>query len=243
MNQATEAQVVDVEWLKVVPQHWEKWRLKFLFRFVGGGTPSKENIGFWTGDIPWISPKDMKSDVIVDTEDHISDDAVAQSATNLVPKGTLLVVTRSGILRHTIPVAITSVDATLNQDLKALLPRSKKVSSEYYAWFIRGLQDQLMSVWRKQGATVESLETDWMADTTVPVPPLAEQLIIVDYLTEKLRESDAIIESVAGPRWRENIQTRAVGGTLGLLIERRSAIIAAAVMGQLTPASLTTGQV
>lgn len=235
MTADVDAQVVDAEWLRGVPSHWDRRRLKFLFRFVGGGTPSKENPGFWSGDIPWVSPKDMKAEYIDDTEDHISEEAVESSATNRVPKGTLMIVTRSGILKHTIPVAITNVEVTLNQDLKALLPRTQDVSSEYYAWFIRGLQDQLMSVWRKQGATVESLETDWIADTTVPLPPLEEQKAIVRYLASRLREVDGIIGSVAGPDWRDTVQTRAVGGSLGLLLERRTAVIAAAVMGQLRP--------
>jgi type I restriction enzyme S subunit len=69
-------------------------------RWFGGGTPSKANPHFWTGGkIPWVSPKDMKFDLI-------TEDAVAQSATNLVEAGSILIVVRSGILQHTIPVAV-----------------------------------------------------------------------------------------------------------------------------------------
>ncbi len=50
-------------------------------RWFGGGTPSKANPRFWTGGrIPWVSPKDMKFDLISDAQDHITEDAVAQSA-------------------------------------------------------------------------------------------------------------------------------------------------------------------
>jgi len=46
-----------VEWLGDVPEHWEVRKLKFEVTFTGGGTPSKANAEFWTGDIPWVSPK------------------------------------------------------------------------------------------------------------------------------------------------------------------------------------------
>jgi hypothetical protein len=66
--------------------------LRTLCQIKHGGTPSKSNAAFWNGDIPWISPKDMKSSLIVDGSDHISADAVTNSATSIVPKGSILLV-------------------------------------------------------------------------------------------------------------------------------------------------------
>lgn len=57
-----------------------------------GGTPSKANAAYWRGDIPWISPKDMKSLVVTDTEDHVSAEAIESSATKLLPAETVLCV-------------------------------------------------------------------------------------------------------------------------------------------------------
>jgi type I restriction enzyme, S subunit len=102
-------------------------------RWIGGGTPSKANSQFWTGGtIPWVSPKDMKSDVITDAQDHITDEAVANSATNLIDASSVLVVVRSGILQHTLAVAVTQRVVALNQDLKAVKPRNN-VCAEYLA--------------------------------------------------------------------------------------------------------------
>src|SRR3954465_14966197 len=70
----------------------------------------------------WVSPKDMKSPVVHDAEDHITDAAVEASATQVIRPGSVLIVTRSGILRHSLPVATTAQDVALNQDLKALTP-------------------------------------------------------------------------------------------------------------------------
>jgi len=66
-----------VEWLRRVPEHWEMRRLKYTVSFTGGGTPSKANASFWSGPIPWVSPKDMTRTRIDDTTDHISRQAVA----------------------------------------------------------------------------------------------------------------------------------------------------------------------
>jgi len=52
------------------------------------------------------SPKDMKCDLITDAQDYITKEAVAQSATNLVEAGSILIVVRSGILQHKLPVAV-----------------------------------------------------------------------------------------------------------------------------------------
>src|SRR5687767_13278472 len=96
-------------------------RLKLLVRFQSGGTPPTTELVYWNGDLPWISPKDMKSLHISDTEDHITEAAVMDSATTAVGEKTALIVVRSGILRHTIPVAVTTRRMAINQDIKALV--------------------------------------------------------------------------------------------------------------------------
>src|SRR6266436_1947649 len=81
-----------VEWLGEIPVHWEVRPLKFVAKFFGGGTPSKENLDFWSGDIPWVSPKDMKAEIIYDAEDHITEYAIEHSATRLIQPGAVLIV-------------------------------------------------------------------------------------------------------------------------------------------------------
>src|SRR5687767_5663096 len=103
------------------PPSWSRASLGSLGRWSGGGTPSKDDASFWSdGSIPWVSPKDMKVLRIRDSEDHISADAVQKSAAKLIEAGSVLIVTRSGILEHTLPVAVADIQVTVNQDLKAL---------------------------------------------------------------------------------------------------------------------------
>jgi len=207
-----------VEWLGEIPAHWDVKRLKFAASFFGGGTPFKENIEYWSGDIPWVSPKDMKAEIIRDTEEHITKGAIDDSSTRLVLPGTVLIVVRSGVLRHSIPVAINVRPMALNQDMKAIVPKPF-LKPEYLAFVIRGHQGALLVEWRKEGATVESIEYELLVNTSCPIPPLSEQHAIATYLDSKTAKIDALISRI-----REGIEK---------LKEYSSALISAAVMGKI----------
>lgn len=181
-----------IEWLGDIPEHWQIKPLKYLVRFFSGGTPSKDNPEYWSGQIPWVSPKDMKSTFVLDTEDHISESAVRESAACLVGEGTLLMVVRSGILRHSIPTAMPTRPVTFNQDIKALVPKPG-LAAKYLHYLIRGNQSSLLVMWRREGATVESIEHELLANFAVPLPPLEEQSAIVDFLGHETAKLDALI--------------------------------------------------
>ncbi|ENV3679856.1 restriction endonuclease subunit S [Vibrio parahaemolyticus] len=208
-----------VEWLGEVPEHWDVVPLKYLCRFSGGGTPSKDNLSYWTnGTTPWVSPKDMKTFWIEKTQDYVTDIAVKESSTNLVEKGALLMVVRSGILQRTIPIAINTVPVTLNQDMKALRFNDRMLAP-FAADFILGNVDKLLLEWSKEGATVESIEHEYLANGLFLVPPIAEQRQIVEALTQQKERFD-------------ELEGKAITG-IKLLQERRTALISAAVTGKI----------
>ena len=104
-----------------MPPGWSSAQLIELAGSLGGGTPPTSDPTFWTdGSIPWVSPKDMKVFEIRDTQDRLSSKALDRL--ELVPRASVLVVVRSGILARTLPVALNSVPVTINQDMRAFLP-------------------------------------------------------------------------------------------------------------------------
>ncbi len=181
-------------WLSGIPSSWTVQRIKHVVRFAGGGTPSKAVDAYWGGVIPWVSPKDMKSFRIKETQDYITEAAVASSACSLIPAGATLMVVRSGILQHTIPVAINDVAVCLNQDMKALIPEEGMLS-RYLAYLVQGLNDRFLDEWVKQGATVESIEYESMANTPIPVPSSKQQIAIASYLDAETDRIDGLIEA------------------------------------------------
>lgn len=170
---------------------WTRVPLKKIGRWYGGGTPSKSNAAFWRdGTIPWLSPKDMGPSTIIGTQDHITPAAVAESTTNVVPAGSVAVVVRSGILERTLPIGLVPFETTLNQDMKAVVPR-EGIDVRWVAWGLRAFERDLLRDTRKAGTTVASIEMPRFHGFELPVPALAEQRRIVDILEDHLSRLDA----------------------------------------------------
>ncbi|TPL76250.1 restriction endonuclease subunit S [Mesorhizobium sp. B2-3-13] len=173
---------------------WPVKRLRHISRLVGGGTPSKGEAAFWTGGaVPWASPKDMKTRIVSETEDYITEEAVDGSATTYVEPGSPLIVVRSGILRHTLPVAIAGRRLTLNQDMKAFR-LSKEVDGSFLTWWIEGQSSELLLEWRQFGATVESIDTRRMMGARIALPTYDIQKAIAAYLDHEIARTDRLIE-------------------------------------------------
>jgi len=207
-----------IDWLGAIPTHWEVKRLKFVVSVFGGGTPNTGKPEYWNGDIPWVSPKDMKSDLIGSTEDYLTELGVQESATKIISSNSVLIVVRSGILRHTIPVARNTTEVALNQDMKALITKALLLPG-YLHRLINGLQKGLLPLWSKPGCTVESIEMGYMLNTEIPIPPISEQ--------------DQIISHVEGLLGGVDIQTARVTEIITRLQEYRSALITNAVTGKI----------
>ncbi|MCA3099438.1 MAG: restriction endonuclease subunit S, partial [Rhodocyclaceae bacterium] len=157
--------------------------LRDLCAFRHGGTPPKSNARFWAGDIPWVSPKDMKQAVIDCTTDYISAEAVENSATSIVPPGSILLVVRSGILAHSFPIAQVGRPVAFNQDIKAATPISDEVVPDYLYWFLRSESLNVVARGVKKGATVHSVQSGFIESLMVPLHSLEVQRSIVDLLT------------------------------------------------------------
>ena len=156
--------------------------LRDLCTFRHGGTPSKSNASFWVGDIPWVSPKDMKRAVIDSATDYISAEAVEKSATSIVSPGSILLVVRSGILAHSFPIAQVAKPVAFNQDIKAVTPISGDVVPGYLYWFLRSQSMNIVTRGVKKGATVHSVQSGFIESLMVPMHPRKEQHHIVDVL-------------------------------------------------------------
>lgn len=149
----------------------KRWPIKFLGElatFTGGGTPSRSVPEYFEGATCWATSKDMKGEVLSDTEEHITDDAIQNSATKLVPPGTILVVVKSKILMHRLPVLVAAVPTCFGQDLKGLSLRDPGLTY-YVARHMRIGQDTLLR--RARGVNTEGLTLEHLAEYAVMQPP------------------------------------------------------------------------
>jgi type I restriction enzyme S subunit len=68
-----------------------------LVTIKGGGTPRKDEIAYWDGDIPWATVKDLTGDELAATQDTISEKGLHNSAANLIPAESILIATRMAL--------------------------------------------------------------------------------------------------------------------------------------------------
>jgi len=207
-----------VEWLGEIPAHWEVKQIRHLTGQLGGGTPSKDNPGFWDGDIPWVSPKDMKVDYISRSQDAVTEAAIARSAIKLIPVGSVLIVVRGMILDHSVPTALTTKSVTINQDMKALVP-SQNLDGEFLLMVLKGLKDYLLSHTDNSAHGTKCMATERLERTSIAVPSLDEQIVIVRELKKRMARIDSLNESACC--------------VSELLQERRTSLISAAVTGKI----------
>jgi type I restriction enzyme S subunit len=123
----------------------------------------------------------MKRRELEETEEHITRTAIEDGESTLVPKGSLLMVSRSGILAHSIPVAVAGCELAINQDIRAYIPQNENVRSRYLRDLIIGYEDDLLQLWKQQGATVQSLNSVAVSETPIPLPDPSVQDEIIRY--------------------------------------------------------------
>jgi len=153
------------------PAAWVRTEiLERLVQIKSGGTPSKSEPEFWTGSIPWVSPKDMKCDLIDDVEDHISEAAVRQSATQLVPAESVLIVVRGMILARHVPLAFTRRPVAINQDIKALVLIDDRLTPLFLFAAMGAQASRLLSDVSTAAHGTKKLDTTRLQSLPIPIP-------------------------------------------------------------------------
>ncbi|MEO9021763.1 MAG: restriction endonuclease subunit S [Ginsengibacter sp.] len=176
-----------------IPESWVWCRLGEIVKITGGGTPSMMRNDYWNGHIPWVSPKDMKNENIWDTEMKITEKGINESAANLIPIGSILIVARSGILKRKLPVAINRVECAVNQDMKVFIPTLVEMN-RYMQFMFLGLEEIVLSKFVKFGMTVHSLKYTEFAEMPIPLPSLSEQKRIVAEIEKQLSKTKQLKE-------------------------------------------------
>ena len=206
----------------LLPNGWEWCNLEDIVSFGGGKTPSMDNKEYWdNGNHLWVTSKDMKYSYITNSLMKITDKAL--EVMTIYEKGTLLVVTRSGILRHTLPLSILEKPATVNQDLKTISPHIQELS-EYLYVVIKANEHFILKEYHKDGTTVDSIDFDKFRCLPIPLAPIAEQKRII----VETKRWFALIDQVE--QGKVDLQTT--------IKQAKSKILGLAIHGKLVPQDL-----
>lgn len=171
-------------------ENWKERKLEDVCEVIGGGTPSKANSKFYNGEIPWATVRDMKSDLIEETEHKITGEAVKSSSTNIIPKGNVIIATRVGLGK----VCLLMNDTAINQDLKGIIPKNPAELSVGYLF--RWLKSIAYIIEKEgTGATVQGVKLPFVKSLLIPIPSTPEQQHIVSVLDETFAAIDKAKEN------------------------------------------------
>lgn len=200
-----------------VPKGWTIASIDDVATSSGGSTPSKNDPSFWTnGNIPWVSPKDMKTFDLRSSEDLVTERALARLTE--IPENSVLLVVRSGILSRTLPVAVNTIPVTINQDMRAFIPE-KNIEPRFIAWQLIANERHILDNCSKDGTTVASIEGPALSAFPLSIAPAAEQTRIIEKLEELLSDLDAGVAELKAAqaklaRYRQSLLKAAVEGAL-----------------------------
>jgi len=185
-------EVEDLPEIERIPPGWELSTVGGIAQStVGGGTPSKSNEDYWGGEIPWASVKDLDGTTVGDTEDFITEEGVENSATNLIPSGSVIISTRMTVGE----AFMNLVGMAINQDLKAIRPDQSQVNTHFLTYALREKDRYLKSLGR--GTTVSGITTADLERTHLALPSLLEQRKIASVLytvDQAIQTTEEIIE-------------------------------------------------
>lgn len=152
---------------------WRIAKVGEIFRVVGGGTPSTANTGFWNGEIPWITSADIDIRHRITPRRWITRAAIESSATDLVPKGSVIVVTRVGLGK----IAEAAEDLCFSQDCQALVFNRRDIDPHFVVLQL----SQTVQIFRHvgRGTTINGVTKKQLLDLQFLLPPLPEQRRLV----------------------------------------------------------------
>jgi type I restriction enzyme S subunit len=194
------------------PRRWPSVSLPEACHTYSGGTPSKANSALWEGDLPWFSAKDLKQNDLFDSIDHISRNVPNQSNLRLLPANTVVTVVRGMILAHTFPVCVLRVPATINQDLKAFIPR-EDLDSQFLAVMLRCQSRHVLGQVSEAGHGTKRLDAEALTKIRTLLPPKSLQSSFTSRVAavEKLREA-AVAQHALSNTLFSALQEDAFGG-------------------------------
>lgn len=162
---------------EIVDYRKVKWPLveldEICHEILSGGTPSTKVEEYWTGSIPWITSADIVDLKTAAPRRHITQEAINESASNLIPKGNIIVVTRVGLGK----LFLNDFDVCISQDSQGLILDQEKVIPDYLVYILQNEVQRFKDT--SQGSTIQGVTKNQLKTLKIPIPPIEVQRAIV----------------------------------------------------------------
>ena len=170
-----------------LPKGWAICSIEQLFSIVGGGTPSTTISEYWGEGTPWFSSADIDESGNISPRRFVTEHGIANSTTNVVPEGSVVVVTRVGLGK----IAILNSQMCFSQDNQALIPKySEVIYNRYLFHFLFNVMQSLK--YSGRGTTILGITKKQLTDVILWLPPLSEQYRIVAAIESAFTAIDEI---------------------------------------------------
>jgi type I restriction enzyme S subunit len=180
--------------LGMLPYDWNVSSIGDIARTTSGGTPSRDRLDYYIGDIPWVKSGELKDSIITKTEEHINESAISESNAKLFPKRTLLVAMYGATAGK---VGILDIDATTNQAVCAVFPNEEAIP-EYLFYALMYRRKELLE--ERYGGAQPNISQRVLRAFQIPLPPLPEQHAIAHMLTTVRQSIEATERVIAAAR-------------------------------------------
>ena len=166
---------------------WVETTLGEICDIIGGGTPSKAIASYFKGDIFWATVRDMKCELLEDTEFKITTEAVKNSSTNIIPKENVVIATRVGLGK----VCLLKNDTAVNQDLRGIVPKKlNTVNVNFLFYWFKSNSQKIID--EGTGATVQGVKLPFIKSLTINLPQFSEQAKISENLINFTKETQCL---------------------------------------------------
>jgi type I restriction enzyme S subunit len=167
-----------------------------------GTTPSRSRKDYYFGgDIPWVKSGELREVIITNTEETVTEEALAETPLKIAPKGSILVAMYGANVGR---LGILGIDATTNQAVCHLVPDPEQADTKYVFHALRQKLPEFLS--RSVGGAQPNISQQIIRATKVLLPSIAEQKRIAAILDkaeelrelrrQALRELDALAQSI-----------------------------------------------
>ena len=208
-----------IPWLGDIPVHWDVWRVSRFARVGNGSTPSRSMPAYWNGGTyPWLNSSQVNRGFIDSADQFVTPAALRECHLPRIRAGSVLVaITGQGKTRGM--AAVLRFEATINQHIAFITPRTGAVSPEFLHLAFTGAYRTLRALSEDSGSTKGALTCEDLKRFKIALPPQQEQAALVDHIHSQTQTLDTTVNRTE----RE----------IFLLREYRTRLIADVVTGKL----------
>jgi type I restriction enzyme S subunit len=205
-----------------LPNGWIKVKLGDICHTTSGGTPSRKNMEYYNGNIPWVKSGELNYNIIRETEEKVTKEAIINSSAKIFPKGTLLIALYGATIGK---IAILGVDAATNQAVCGIF-ENERIITKYLYWYLLYYKPEFIKI--GFGGAQPNISQTIVKDLDIPLPTISIQKQIVDKIEELFSELDYGVEYLI--KVKEQLKVY------------RQAVLSSAFSGKLSNHNLNTNE-